>query len=65
MSRLVIKNLTEKDETSMSDIHHLALALERSKKYFEKEVVAAKDRERAVAMEERTWSARVLARGKL
>jgi hypothetical protein len=61
-SRLVIKNLMEKAETSMSDVHDLALALEQSKKDFEKETAVAKDREREAVTKERTWSARVLAR---
>ena len=55
----------EKAEASMSDVHDIALALERSKNNFEKAVASAKDREREAVMAERTWSARVLARCKL
>jgi chromosome segregation ATPase len=64
-SRLVIKDLMEKAEASMSEVHDLVLALERSKNEFEKAVKAGKDREREAVMDERTWSARVLARCKL
>jgi hypothetical protein len=55
----------EKAEAFMSDVHDLVLALEHSKKDFEKEMAAAKDRGREAVMEERTWLARVLARCKL
>ena len=55
----------ENAKASMSEVHDLALALERSKNEFEKAVAAGKDREREVVMDEHTWSARVLARCKL
>ena len=64
-SRLVIKDLIEKAEASMSEVHDLALALERSKHEFEKAVTAGKDREREAVMDKRTWSACVLERCKL
>ena len=63
-SRVAIAKLMEDAEVHVKEAHDLSLAIAHSKKDFEHQKAASKEKEREAVQEERSWSARLFGKCK-